>query len=792
MNEIRPDTEIEVERLELFASAPNDPRARRPIDWIRAVCSLAALVVFAVLAHLGNDLDAGLSEVLVQFPPVLDIVWKTAFWLGLAWTIVLLGFAFFGRRRLLAIELIAAGAMATGVAAIVSELVTGDPWRVFTGIVDIDGPPIFPPAALAITTASISTAAPYLTLPLRRFGRTLAIIQIVGALFLGVTLGSGAIAALAVGMLTGSGLHLAVGSPGGIPTIGRIGSALRQLGLEVDGLTQVRLRRDGVALLDGHDDAGPVLVKVYGRDAWDGELLSSIWLHLWYRDSRRSTRLKRSEAVEHEGFTTLMAARAGARVPEVVTGGKSGKDDALIVTRPTGTTLDVDTELTAREIDALWEQLAILHRAGIAHHRIDLDRVNRLPDGTAGFGDLSSASLQAVGTDLLRDRAQLFGLATLLAGEETAVSSARQALGDAGVTEVLPYLQEAALPPAVHSALNERKVELDDVRSRLTETLDAPKADLVKLRRVTWGSVLNMTLMIVAAYTIIGMLSGIDFEEFWGALQDANWWWLLFALFLGQTPRVSAAFSTIGSTTHPLPLGPTTGLQFATCYINLTVPSSAGRVAMTTRYFQRFGIPASTALAAGFIDTLSQTIIQISLFTLVFFASDVDLGLSLDPDQLDGLATIAMIVIGALIVAGLIVMFVPSIRARVTQPLSQMKDALQVLRMPNKVLALIGGNLGSEILFATTLAVVTRAFGYELPLSTFILINTVVSLFSSVIPVPGGIGVTEAGLTLGLTKAGIPDDTAFAIALSHRFITFYLPPIWGLMCFKWLTKNRFL
>jgi uncharacterized protein (TIRG00374 family) len=91
-----------------------------------------------------------------------------------------------------------------------------------------------------------------------------------------------------------------------------------------------------------------------------------------------------------------------------------------------------------------------------------------------------------------------------------------------------------------------------------------------------------------------------------------------------------------------------------------------------------------------------------------------------------------------------------------------------------------------------TLAVVTRAFGYELPLSTFILINTVVSLFSSLIPVPGGIGVTEAGLTLGLSKAGIPDDTAFAIALAHRFITFYLPPIWGMMCYKWLTKNRFL
>ena len=112
--------------------------------------------------------------------------------------------------------------------------------------------------------------------------------------------------------------------------------------------------------------------------------------------------------------------------------------------------------------------------------------------------------------------------------------------------------------------------------------------------------------------------------------------------------------------------------------------------------------------------------------------------------------------------------------------------------MPRKVLDLIGGNLGSEILFATTLAIVTRAFGYELPLTTFILINTIVSLFSSVIPVPGGIGVTEAGLTWGLTAAGVPERHRVRDCPAHRFITFYLPPIWGFMCYKWLIKHRFL
>jgi uncharacterized protein (TIRG00374 family) len=787
------DRSLSFGRLELFASSPNDPRSRRPIDWIRSVLSLATVVVFAILAEIGGDLDRQSSRLFLDFPPFLEVLWLIAFWLGLVWALTLLCFALFGHRQLVAIEVVGASAVALVVSAIVAGFVTGEVALVFEQIVDTDGPPSFPPAAIAITSAAITTMAPYITLPFRRFGRILLVFQMVGSVFLGVTLGSGAIVAIAVGWLAGSIFHLIFGSPGGVPTVGRVRSAVRQLGVELDDLAPVRMRRDGVALLEGHDRSGPVNIKVYGRDAWDGELFASAWLYLWYRDTRHTTRLKRSELVEHEGFMTFLAARAGLRVPEVITAGRAENGDALIVVRPSGNGLEIDDiTLTETQVDALWDQLAALHAAGIAHRRIDLDRIVRHDDGTAGFGDLSSSSVQAEDADLLKDRAQLLSLSLLTTGEEAAVAAARRALGDPDLTDVLPYLQEAALPPIVRYSIGKTEIELDEVRKRLTETLGAEKADLIKLRRVTWGSIGNMALLTVAAYTIIGMLGGIDFKEFWEALQNANWWWLGFALFFGQLPRVSAAFSTMGSSRDPLPLGPTIALQFATCYINLTVPSSAGRVALTTRYFQRNGVPVATALSAGFIDTLSQTVIQISLFVLIFFASDVDLDLSVDTDDLSGLATIALIALAVIIVGIIVVLCVPSLRRRVLAPLRQMKTALVVLRMPRHVLELFGGNLGSEILFAMTLAIVTRAYGYELPLSMFILINTTVSLFSSVIPVPGGIGVTEAGLSMGLTRAGIPSDTAFAIALSHRFITFYLPPFWGYACYRWLIKHRFL
>ena len=98
----------------------------------------------------------------------------------------------------------------------------------------------------------------------------------------------------------------------------------------------------------------------------------------------------------------------------------------------------------------------------------------------------------------------------------------------------------------------------------------------------------------------------------------------------------------------------------------------------------------------------------------------------------------------------------------------------------------------SQTLFAVAFAAVVEAFGFHLPLSQLLLINTVVSLFAGLLPIPGGIGVSEAGLTLGLTTAGIPSDTALAMALAYRMVSFYLPPIWGWLCYRWLVKRRYL
>jgi uncharacterized membrane protein YbhN (UPF0104 family) len=666
-------------------------------------------------------------------------------------------------------------------------------WAVVTRFADFHGPPAFPPGAITLAAATIAVAAPHLSRPFRHLGRWLLGGQVVGISMLGGAGVGACLTAISVGLLAGAAVHLVVGSPGGRPTSSRIRIALSDLGVDALDLAPAMMQSSGVVRFSGRDAAGAISVKVYGRDAWDAQLLATLWRVTWYRNGPRTARLSRIELVEHEGFMTLLAERAGARVPQVVTAGSAGHGDALVVVRQDGHPFDGSPRATTDEaVDGLWRDLDRLHHAGIAHRRIDLDRVLHHEDGTLGFGDLSSAAVAGTADDRRKDRAQTLALTVAITDEARAVARARAALTDEGLLEALPYLQEAALPAGVRSSLDDAGLAVDDLRNRIRVLLGAPEQQLIRLRRVTAGSMLNLLLLVVAAGALISAFGGIDVGAFRDALRDASWWWLGFALLLAQTARLPAAVSTSGSLATPLPLGPLTALQFAICYVNLAIPATAARVAINVRFFQRFGVPPATAMTAGVIDAVSGFVIQIAIFLTLFFTADIDLHLSSDPSTTSGTSTIVLIVLAVLGVAILVVALVPAFRRRVRTVLHQATDALRVLRSPAKLLRLFGGNLLSQVVFAVSLAACAEAFGVHLPMSQLLLINTVVSLFAGLLPVPGGIGVTEAGLTFGLTTAGVPSETAFAIALASRLVSFYLPPIWGWVSYRWLVRRRFL
>ena len=86
---------------------------------------------------------------------------------------------------------------------------------------------------------------------------------------------------------------------------------------------------------------------------------------------------------------------------------------------------------------------------------------------------------------------------------------------------------------------------------------------------------------------------------------------------------------------------------------------------------------------------------------------------------------------------------------------------------------------------AVILLVALRGLGVgdELGLLEFARVYFVVTLLSSFVPVPGGVGVVEAGLTGALVAAGVDPSTALAGVLIYRLLTYVVPIALGALLY---------
>ena len=129
----------------------------------------------------------------------------------------------------------------------------------------------------------------------------------------------------------------------------------------------------------------------------------------------------------------------------------------------------------------------------------------------------------------------------------------------------------------------------------------------------------------------------------------------------------------------------------------------------------------------------------------------------------------------------------PCDRVRGTQPTSSLPAGYAL-----PPLTLFAAELATQLLYATALWLTAVAFGFTLPFASVLLINTLASLLAGILPIPGGVGITEAIPTAGLTAISVDESAAFAIAVTYRVISAYLPPVWGWLSLQWLQRNDYL
>jgi uncharacterized membrane protein YbhN (UPF0104 family)/tRNA A-37 threonylcarbamoyl transferase component Bud32 len=768
-------------------------RNRRAVDAVLLGVMALLSGVAATIAHSAPDEDRAVGQALVTVLGWAENVCRAAVLCALGLSVVIL-FVITVRRRWALLRDVALALVVLAVTGSVVGRIVGPDWLAVDN--DLWSRWGFPEYRLAAAIAIVTVVGPELVRPVRTLLSWLVVAAGVGQLALGSALPSDVLGAVALGLGAGALVRLVFGSAAGVPPSAQVRESLRAVDVELDDLRPLAQQEMGSAVYAGHDrDGQPVRVRVLGRDAQDTQRFARRWRLLAYRDPRRSAPAGRLEQVEHEALATLMAAQAGVRVPRVVIATLGPSGDAGLVTRQSDADPLEDAsadEIRNETLVELWRQVARMHAAGISHGRLNASRVIVDHNGQPVIVGFAAATLGAPQPALDIDAAELLVSSTILVGPDRALTAAVNGAGVDTVRGSLPYLQRAALTPHTRDLARAHEVALEELRTSAALAAGTVPVEIASMRRIRPGNLLITAAVAFSAYLLIGQLADIGFRTIADDLRHAQPTWLLIALVVTTFALVPEAIALRGAVATPLPLLPCVVFKSALKFVNLTVPSSAGTVAATVRFVQRMGGTATEAVASGAVDDVAEKVVQVLFVLLMLPFVHEDLG-GVDVHIGNPDARLVAAIGAAILVSGLVIWLVPAVNKKVIPHLREGLAALEVvLRDRRKRLELFGGNVVGELTFALGLGAVCHAYGVGLTVAQLLVVNVGASVLAGLIPAPGGVGAAEATLTAALIAFGVDESTAFAIAITKRLCTHYLPPIWGYFSLRWLRKQGFV
>jgi uncharacterized membrane protein YbhN (UPF0104 family) len=813
------------------------PVRRRPADVTSLILWSAALALVSLTADDARPLGASIAELVADIPSIIQPTLSNLYrWGTLGVVVVTVGTALVRRRWRFALALAATWAATLAVGLWLADgLDLGERAR--------SGGSPYPAVRLAFAVGVVVVAGPHVTRPLRRLLLAVVGVACVGALTSGDALVVDVIGGVALGSAIAAAVNLVVGSPAGVPSRHQVIDSLAWRGIRVASLDTAERQVWGETSLEGVTTGGvPISVSVIGRDETDARLLSKVWRSVWYRDAVGSVALTRASQVEHQGFVLLWAADRGVPVPRLLTAGVGGaRDDALLVTeRPLGRRMlplpaptsapasggdlaassapvvaggtsgdgsdDAGVErvvaadaarptFESEDLAAAWAALGRLHDAGLTHGRIEGSSLAFADDGSVTLLGVEGATLDAPPIQQDFDAVALLVATAMATNDDSALAAARHALGDERLASLLPMLSIAALPSVEPRRRGQVKQRCTGLRSRGAATLAVEVPELQELRRVKPTDIALMVGTLLGVYLLVGQLANLT--SVWDTFTDATIGWVVLCALVTQLTSVANAFALIGSVSQQeLPLRQTTALQFGYKFTGL-VGGTVANLALFTRYLQKRGLPVAIAASSAALTSVSQFIAQTVLVVAALLFTRGDFSGSIGGEDSSGggidLGVVLVVIIGIGVLVGVGV-GVPRVRALLVRYIrpqwaSAKENLSGVLATPRRAVLLLGGYVASQLLFALGLDFALRAYGYELPLLDFVVINTVASLLGGIAPVPGGMGVIEAGLIAGLTAAGVPDAQAVAATFTYRAFTAYLPPIWGWASLAWLRRR---
>ncbi len=131
------------------------------------------------------------------------------------------------------------------------------------------------------------------------------------------------------------------------------------------------------------------------------------------------------------------------------------------------------------------------------------------------------------------------------------------------------------------------------------------------------------------------------------------------------------------------------------------------------------------------------------------------------------------------------------LRHKLHQAIASLGKALTSYRHQPRTLGIaLLTSMALSVTYVLALMAAGQALGLDLSFSYYFMVYSFSILTGAATPTPGGIVGVEAGLAAGLIAYGTAADTALAVALLYRLITYWLPLVPGFIALR-VVQHRY-
>lgn len=646
----------------------------------------------------------------------------------------------------------------------------------------------FPSGHCTVAAAMATVLMPYLPRWARR-GVWIAVgLVAIARIFVGAHLPADVLGGIALGLLLGALINVALGTPSPrVPTIVEVRALLGAMlspGASIERFPSDARGSTPFAITDGeHRWFG----KALGREERDADALFKLWRRLVYRGLDDETPfLTARQKVEHEALATLIAEKAGSRCPAFVRTYHAPGLDLLVTERVSGRDLASASpdDLSDQTLDDMWGQVALLHAQRLAHRDLRLANVIVDDDGRCWLIDFGYASLAASNHELERDIVELTTSTALVVGPERAIAAAFECIGLATMTRCSERLQSFALSHATRQALRSQPGLLVELREAIARRSGEAIEPADPPYRIRPRSIILLAAAAIGIHLLLPQVGELRLTL--EAMRHARIPLLVLSCVTSFGTYVAATVAQMGALPRPVPTEPLFLSQVAASFANRVSPASLGGSMLNYRFLERRGYTRNEAASAVGLNSIAGLIVHVVLLLAAAGA--------LGRTKLDTLPRphgwgILIIVIAVSVAAGAVLhssfgrrRAIPVLRDSLVQARGVLNDPLQAGR-------LFGGSLAVTITYALTLGFAVDAFGPAVPVAVITAAYLGGAAVGSVSPTPGGLGAEEAALVAALTALGVPAPQAISGVLAFRLATFWLPILPGWWAFRGLRSS---